>query len=252
MAIYRVKNWHQFQHYKDRSPPWVKLHRALLDDFKFSSLPLASKALAPLLWLLAAENMKGEVECDPEWLAFRLRWSVRDTTAGVTALIDKGFLESASGVLADRAQPATPETETDTENTLGRQADRFSEFWELYPKKVGKKPAGEKWRAKKLNAKADEILADVRKRSAADRRWLEGFIPNPATYLTQERWQDEIQGATVPPTTHPASGKPKGPSETPLERAVAWARQQHAYGAIDEAERDRLIAVATAKHRGDA
>ena len=26
------KNWSQFQHYKGRRPPWIKLHRALLDE----------------------------------------------------------------------------------------------------------------------------------------------------------------------------------------------------------------------------
>jgi hypothetical protein len=128
-----------------------------------------------------------------------------------------------------------------------RQADPFGEFWELYPKKVGKKPAREKWKAKKLDRDAESILADVRDRLKLDTRWKEGFIPNPATYLTQERWQDEWRSpSAVTPT---AAGKPKGPSETPLERAVSYARQQFHYGQIDEAERDRLIAEATAKHR---
>lgn len=54
-------------------------------------------------------------------------------------------------------------------------------------------------------------------------------------------------GAAVAPTV--PAGKPKGPSETPLERAINYARQQFHFGAIDAAERDRLIAEATAKHR---
>lgn len=137
------------------------------------------------------------------------------------------------------------------EKSIGRPADRFGEFWELYPKKVGKKPTQEKWKAKKLDALADTILADIRNRAKSDRRWLDGYIPNPATYLTQERWQDEIQGNAKPPSAVP-SGKPQGPSETPLERAIAYARQQFAFGQIDADERDRLIADATAKHRGNS
>lgn len=27
---FKVRNWEQFQHYKDRNPPWIKLHFALL------------------------------------------------------------------------------------------------------------------------------------------------------------------------------------------------------------------------------
>jgi hypothetical protein len=34
-----IKNWSEFQHYKDRNPPWIKLHRALLDDYAFAALP---------------------------------------------------------------------------------------------------------------------------------------------------------------------------------------------------------------------
>jgi hypothetical protein len=56
MAQYRVKNWAEFQHYKDRSPPWIRLHRSFLDDYDFHCLPVASRALAPMLWLLASEN----------------------------------------------------------------------------------------------------------------------------------------------------------------------------------------------------
>lgn len=115
MAIAHVKNWAKFQHYKDRSPPWIKLHRELLDDFNFARLPIASKALAPLIWMLAAESNDGTVNIDPEWLAFRLRWEVADVVAGLTPLIEKGFLSVASGVLAECLQHATPETETETE-----------------------------------------------------------------------------------------------------------------------------------------
>ena len=50
------RNWARFQHYNTRRPPWIKLHRGLLDDYQFHTLPLASKALAPLLWLLASEH----------------------------------------------------------------------------------------------------------------------------------------------------------------------------------------------------
>lgn len=111
----KVKNWSEFQHYKDRSPPWIKLHRALLDDFQFTSLPLASKALAPLLWLLAAESKDGTVSLDAEWLAWRLRIDVSDVQDGLSPLIDGGFLITASKPLAKRKRRAIPEREGETE-----------------------------------------------------------------------------------------------------------------------------------------
>lgn len=114
----RVKNWQTFQHYKGRSPPWIKLHRALLDDYSFGCLPLASKALAPLIWLLAAESQEGVVCADVEWLAFRLRLQNREVEEGLTPLFEKGFLIDASATLASASRPhtnATPETETEGE-----------------------------------------------------------------------------------------------------------------------------------------
>ena len=68
--------------------------------------------------------------------------------------------------------------------------ERFEEWWTIYPRKVGKKPARAAW--KRIKPDADVLILDAQKRSAGDRRWLEGIIPNPATYLNQERWNDEI------------------------------------------------------------
>lgn len=110
-----VKKWHEFQHYKDRSPPWIKLQKKLLDDFEFSKLPLASRALAPLLWLLASEETDGSVRVDIDWLAFRLRWHEKEVSDGLSGLINKGFLIVDSVLLATCYQDAMPETETETE-----------------------------------------------------------------------------------------------------------------------------------------
>ena len=30
------KNWSDFQHYKERNPPWIRLHRSLLDNFEWA------------------------------------------------------------------------------------------------------------------------------------------------------------------------------------------------------------------------
>ena len=111
----RIKNWSEFQHYKDRATPWVKLHHSLLDNFEFHSLPVASKALAPMLWLLASENLDGSIPDDLTEVAFRLRTSVKDVQAALNPLIDKGFVVSDSNVLADCQQNALPETETEAE-----------------------------------------------------------------------------------------------------------------------------------------
>ena len=195
----RVRNWAELQHYRDRNPPWIKLHKRLLDDFEFQSLPVASRALAPMLWLLASEEKDGEFDGRPERLAFRLRQPVDEIREALKPLIVKGFVCDASAALSECYLDATPETETETEVETDsvRKASptapsRFDSFWSDYPIKREKKKARDIWRRKKLDSIADTIIDDVRMRKAGDKHWLDGFIPHPTTYLNGERWDDEV------------------------------------------------------------
>ena len=108
------KNWTEFQHYKNRRPPWIKLYRTLLDDVEFHCLPDASKALAIMLWLLASEHESGSINADPKALAFRLRTTPDKMRTALKPLIDGGFFV-ASTALAGCKQDAIPETERETE-----------------------------------------------------------------------------------------------------------------------------------------
>jgi hypothetical protein len=115
------KNWNTFQHYKDRKPAWIKLHHALLDDYQFSCLPVASRALAPCLWLLASEYEGGEITAPPDEIAFRLRMSASDLFEALKPLIDSGFF-IASNPLADCKQDAIPEIEGEIEEESKKDA----------------------------------------------------------------------------------------------------------------------------------
>lgn len=71
--------------------------------------------------------------------------------------------------------------------------ERFQDFWQAYPKKIGKAAAKRVWSRKGLNAKADEVLAHLATRVRSDAQWLEEggrFIPNPATWLNRDGWED--------------------------------------------------------------
>jgi hypothetical protein len=117
------KNWAVFQHYKDRCPPWIKLHRDLLNDRVYMGLPLASKAIAPLMWLLASESKNGHFDGSLDELVFRLHITAKEYSDGVKPLINKGFFVVASKVLADSKQDAIPETETETEGETEGEAE---------------------------------------------------------------------------------------------------------------------------------
>jgi hypothetical protein len=111
----KPKNWSHFQHYKDRCPPWIKLHRDLLNNRDFMRLPIASKALAPMLWLLASESKDGSFDGSLDELVFRLHITEKEYHDGIKPLIDKGFFVSDSEVLAPCLQDAIPERETERE-----------------------------------------------------------------------------------------------------------------------------------------
>lgn len=119
MKCIRPKSWRDFQHYTNRAPIWIKLHRRLLDDFEFNSLPVASKALAPMLWLLASEYAEGDIPADTRKIAFRLRMTVEDLDAAFQPLLSAGFFsvigedgKDASVPLAEPEPNAIPEKET--------------------------------------------------------------------------------------------------------------------------------------------
>jgi hypothetical protein len=139
------KNWDNFQHYKHRSPPWIKLHKNLLDDMAFQRLPIASKAIAPMLWLLASESHDGVIHKSPEEIAFRLRMTEKEVISSIKPLIDNGFFIEDSNVLAKRLQDATTEkrqsrveTEKETETPDGVTESVFKDYLEVRKTKKAK------------------------------------------------------------------------------------------------------------------
>jgi hypothetical protein len=87
MKFLSVKNWKQFQHYKLRNPPWIKLHRAVLDDYAFCTLPDSAKGHLLLLWLYASHN-NGLIPIDIPFLERKLSCTGID----LALLAESGFL----------------------------------------------------------------------------------------------------------------------------------------------------------------
>jgi hypothetical protein len=112
--ILTPKNWKSFQHYTDRKPAWIKLHRDLLNDYDYWCLPVASRALAPCLWLLASEYKDGKIDISLDGLAFKFRMTRGEVADALAPLIEKGFFD-ASEPLADCKQDAIPEKRRDRE-----------------------------------------------------------------------------------------------------------------------------------------
>ncbi|MBM4322852.1 MAG: hypothetical protein FJ115_04750 [Deltaproteobacteria bacterium] len=78
---------------------------------------------------------------------------------------------------------------------LVKPNDLFDIFWEAYPKKVGKKEARESWGKIKITRELLEKMLNTIKKFTGSDQWIaEGgrFIPHPATWLNQGRWDDEV------------------------------------------------------------
>jgi len=91
----------------------------------------------------------------------------------------------------------------------GAQAKRFETFWLQYPKKVGKAAAMKAWKRVKPDAALyDRIMQAVEKSKQSEQWTREGgrYIPNPATWINQGRWDDVLMPFVQPNNT----GKQKG------------------------------------------
>ena len=165
MQYISVKHWDSMQHYKDRNPPWIKLHRELLNDYEFACLKDACKSHLMLIWLLASQ-LDNKIPNDPKWIAKRINCT---SAIDIKTLIDKGFLAVDSDVLAGCKQSAMPETETETETETESWSNDFDRLWEVYPKKVKKNKSAAIW--KRIKPNVEVLLADIQKRLAEDSQW---------------------------------------------------------------------------------
>ena len=79
------------------------------------------------------------------------------------------------------------------DNSSSSNDDAFPEFWSNYPKKVGKGAAEKSWKKHKPDLAV--VLEALEKQKNSDQWVRDGgqFIPHPATWLNQKRWEDEVE-----------------------------------------------------------
>ena len=75
----------------------------------------------------------------------------------------------------------------------------FDRFWDSYPRKEAKQTAKKAF--EKLNPDEDlfQTMLEAIERFKGSAQWREEngrFIPHPATWINQRRWEDEVKGGT--------------------------------------------------------
>ena len=92
----QIKNWGRFQSYKDRKPPWIRFHRAILDNYQFQKMSADARALLPMLWLLACEDddpKSGLIKAPMDEISFRLRQNEDHIELVLAEIQDSDFIE---------------------------------------------------------------------------------------------------------------------------------------------------------------
>ena len=82
-------------------------------------------------------------------------------------------------------------------------ADRFDEFWEVVPKKVGKQAAKRAWMKAIKKADPSVIIAGM-KRYRDDPNRSDAFTKNPQGWLNDGRWEDDPLPSRNAPSTNTA------------------------------------------------
>jgi biotin operon repressor len=103
-------------------------------------------------------------------------------------------------------QRATNEQPTDNQQITtdknvknGRKEEgytqEFERFWSAYPKKTGKGAAFKSFKKAKDKPGIDALIVIINTHKLSD-QWKKDsgqYIPNPATWLNQRRWEDEVR-----------------------------------------------------------
>lgn len=149
----------------------------------------------------------------------------RKTSETFQPLTRAGGREMANGIpplASGKGQPA---------NEL---RERFNGFWAVYPKKIGKDAAWRAWQKRRPDADVTAAILVAIERQKSWPQWVKDggqYIPNPATWINQGRWQDEAVEAL----------RPRESSECPHETRCA-TRKDCVDRIIADGRRERGVA----------
>ena len=188
---FSVKNFQEFQHYKDRSPPWIKFYNNTLDDYELARLPDASKAHLYAIWLLASRT-DNKIPYDSKWVAAKINATC---PVDLEALVKSGFIiteQDCSDMLADSKQTACLERETEGETEVEKKLCAFDDFWLQCPVKKSKKKAKALYEGviKRGEATHAVLLEGIMKYAMSD-EVQRGYAKHPTTWLNGGCWDDE-------------------------------------------------------------
>jgi len=156
---------------------------------------------------IEAASLAGKKAAETRW-SRASRNADRTTSRNADRIADGNAEESREEKRTTKtSSPAAPAT-------VRLPPGAFDQFWQLYPKKVGKDAARKAFTTAVRRAGLEPIVLGV-KRYAADPNLPERqYVPNPATWLNQGRWDDE-------PCAPRTNGRPP---ERPRAGSSVWSQ----------------------------
>jgi len=102
----------------------------------------------------------------------------------------------------NKNKPLDSDVPSASHSLLLRQNSSFDVFWKAYPRKVGKGAARKSWTKLKPDEQLFEKILKAVTEQIESSQWTKNggqYIPHPATWLNQERWDDEISRKNFAP-----------------------------------------------------
>lgn len=172
--------------------PYSEEDLAALLDFDLATVRMGLKAM----------ESRQMIDFD-DGLFHITNWDKYQSVDGMEKIKEQNRIRKANqrerqrALAAATAAPALPEPK---EKPSER---RFAAFWKAYPKKVGKGAAEKSFAKYKPDDRLTDIMIRAIESQKQTRQWKEGYIPNPATWLNQRRWEDEVEEEPLPFTDPP-------------------------------------------------
>ena len=157
----------------------------------------------------SAADAKGAAEKATK--AANARWAAEQDDASMPLSMLPGMPDaSASSMPREKRE----REKKDTPSQAAPAGPDFDAFWAVYPKNVGGKVAAHKAFVKAVSLVSLDVVLAGAKRYAADPNLPDRqFIPNPATWLNQGRWEDD-----------PCAPRTDKPNTTPRAGSTIWDR----------------------------
>jgi len=221
MQYIRVKNWDQYQHYRHRTPSWIKLYRSLRSNYEWCRLSDAARGHLVGIWLLASEK-DGKMPCDADWIGQQISATSK---IDLDELVSLGFLELDGESCGET--PCASALETNDQNcasTVAQSAlaqsreeksreekirttcsdlhgggdgaaddtpDGFAEFWASYPavRKRDKAKCQRWWSRHVTDPELVIDGLDAWRKSDEWQREDGKYVPAPYVWLSNQRWE---------------------------------------------------------------